>query len=73
MPTYSYMCQDCEIEFEINATIAEKEKGLKVKCPYCGSNRVIQTFGSFFMFNKGGGKNFGGGCCGPNPTSGCCG
>lgn len=72
MPIYEYFCQDCEKKFEIKATIQEKEKGLKVKCPTCGSNKTIQVLGSFFTFSKGSG-NSGGGRCGPNPTPGCCG
>jgi putative FmdB family regulatory protein len=72
MPTYKYFCQDCEKKFDIEATIQEKEKGLKVTCPECGSNKTVQLFGNFFTFSKGRGTDFGGGC-GPNPTPGCCG
>ncbi len=72
MPIYEYFCQDCENKFELKANVAEKEKGLEAKCPGCGSNKAIQIFGSFFSFSKGSGSNLNG-CCGPNPTSGCCG
>jgi len=72
MPIYEYFCQGCEDKFEIKASLSEKEKGLKVKCPTCGSNKTIQALGSFFTFSKGSGGS-GGGCCGPNPTPGCCG
>lgn len=71
MPIYEYYCQDCEKKFEIKASISEKEKGLKVNCPECGSIKTIQILGNFFTFSKGG-SSFGGGC-GPNPTPGCCG
>jgi putative FmdB family regulatory protein len=71
MPMYEYYCQDCDNKFEIKASISEKEKGLKVKCPGCGSNKTVQVLGNFFTFSKGG-SGFGGGC-GPNPTPGCCG
>lgn len=72
MPIYEYLCQDCEMNFDIRLSISEKEKGLKIKCPYCGSNRAVQILGNFFTFSKGGQKGFDG-CCGPNPTPGCCG
>ena len=72
MPTYEYFCQDCENKFEVKASLSEKEKGLKVKCPACESTRTMQILGNFFSFSKG--KNSGGGgCCGPNTSSGCCG
>ncbi|MCM8771338.1 MAG: zinc ribbon domain-containing protein [Candidatus Omnitrophica bacterium] len=73
MPTYEYFCQNCENRFEIKVSVSEKEKGLKVKCPRCGSNKTFQILGNFFTFSKGGsGSGFGGGC-GPNPMPGCCG
>lgn len=72
MPVYEFYCQNCEEKFDIKASINEKEKGLKANCPYCDSNRVIQLFGNFFTFSKGGNSDTGG-CCGPNSTPGCCG
>lgn len=72
MPTYEYLCQECEKKFDVKATIEEKEKGLKVSCPECGSKKTIQLIGNFFTFSKRSGSDFGGGC-GPNPTPGCCG
>lgn len=72
MPIYEYYCQNCNEKFDIKATIQEKEKGLKVNCPTCGSTRVIQLFGNFFTLSKSDSSNSGG-CCGPNPTPGCCG
>ena len=71
MPTYEYFCQDCEKKFDMKATIQEKEKGLKVNCPECGSNKTVRVFGNFFTFSKGSETDSGGGC-GPNPTPGCC-
>jgi len=71
MPTYEYFCHNCENKFDIKATISEKEKGLKAKCPSCGSNKTIQILGNFFTFSKGSSTGFGG-SCGPNPTPGCC-
>jgi len=72
MPMYEYYCQDCNKKFEIKASISEKEKGLKAKCPVCGSNKTFQILGNFFTFSKASSKGFGGGC-GPRPTPACCG
>lgn len=72
MPIYGFYCQDCEENFDIKATISEKEKGLKVSCPICGSKRTIQIFSNFFTFSKDNRSGFGG-SCGPNSTPGCCG
>lgn len=73
MPTYEYYCQDCEKKFDVKASMHEREKGLKVKCPNCGSNKTIQILSNFFTFSKGSSSNLGSGCCGPNSTPGCCG
>jgi putative FmdB family regulatory protein len=42
--TYSYKCNQCNQEFEIRATLAEKEKLSpdKFKCPNCGSSEITQ-------------------------------
>lgn len=74
MPTYGYICQDCEEDFEIKATIEEKEKGLKVNCPTCGSNRVVQVFGGIALFSRGsrGGSFSSTPGCGPICGLGCC-
>jgi len=73
MPTYEYFCQACERKFDVNATVQEKEKGLRVDCPNCGSAKTVQILGKFYTFSrsKGSSSDFGG-RCGPNPTPGCC-
>jgi putative FmdB family regulatory protein len=45
MMTYSYKCNQCNQEFEIRATLEEKEKSSpdKFRCPHCGSTEIIQT------------------------------
>ena len=42
--TYSYKCNKCNQEFEIRATLAEKEKSSsdKFKCPNCGFSEITQ-------------------------------
>ena len=71
MPIYEYFCQACEKEFDIKASMSEKENGLKTKCPACGSKRTVQVLGGFFTPSKKGSSS--GGCCGPKSTPGCCG
>jgi len=72
MPTYEYICKECGEKIEIKATISEKEKGLKLNCPKCGSGKMIQVFGRFFVFGsaKGGSSPS---MCGPSSGPGCCG
>lgn len=74
MPTYEYVCTECEEKVEIRATIAEKERGLKPSCPKCGSKKVAQVFGFMIMGgSKGGGFNSGSvSGCGPSAGPGCC-
>lgn len=72
MPIYEYFCQNCENKFEIKVSVPEKEKGSKVNCLSCGSNKTIQIFGNFFTFSKGKSSNISGSACGSNPFPGCC-
>jgi len=44
MPTYEYLCQDCGRPSEIRSSVSEYSKGLKPKCPACGSQKAMQTF-----------------------------
>ncbi len=66
MPTYEYVCTECQTRMEIRATIAEKEKGLTVICPKCWSKKTAQVFSGFMMMGatKGNGSapNCGPGC-----------
>jgi putative FmdB family regulatory protein len=57
MPTYEYLCSECQNKFDVRATFAEKEKGLKPECPNCHSQKTIQVFGSFATFSRGGGTS----------------
>lgn len=52
MPMHEYFCQDCENKFEIKASIFEKEQGLKVKCPRCGSIKTVQVLSVFYVFQR---------------------
>jgi putative FmdB family regulatory protein len=46
MPTYSYQCQKCNENFDIKATLKEKEESPKDKflCPSCSSFDIKQNF-----------------------------
>jgi putative FmdB family regulatory protein len=46
MPTYVFLCQDCNKEFTLILHIAELEKG-GITCPQCGGKRVIQAVAAF--------------------------
>jgi len=73
---YDYRCADCEEVFEIRATFAEKEKGLKPECPKCGSKHTKQVFSALSIggvSTKSAGGNEGvqaPSCCMPG-TGGC--
>ncbi len=49
MPLYEYLCLKCGEKIEIKMTFEEKEKGLKMKCPKCGSEEITQVLGNFFV------------------------
>lgn len=72
MPTYEYVCTECGTKIETKATMSEKESGLKVSCPKCGSKKVAQVFGSFMMKSSSRDKN-NPPMCGPQSGPGCCG
>jgi len=72
MPTYEYVCIECEERMEVWATISEKEKGLKLVCPKCGSKKMAQVFGSFAVMSSSRGKN-NLPICGPQTGPSCCG
>lgn len=70
--TYEYKCDDCGALLEIRATITEKERGLRVECPVCGSTKVSQVFTAVNVITRsargGGAPPF----CGPGSGAGCC-
>jgi putative FmdB family regulatory protein len=62
MPTYEYVCLDCGNKFDIFATLSEKEKGLKVKCPNCGSKKASQVFSKISIITPGKSKSSSSSC-----------
>lgn len=71
--TYEYKCDLCGALLEIRATIAEKERGLQVECPACGSRKVTQVFTTVNVLGRSGGGGAPPPSCGPGTGSGCCG
>ena len=47
MPLYEFLCEDCHKEFSKVLTLTEHEKE-NVKCPFCGSTKVVQEASAFF-------------------------
>ena len=43
MPTYDYVCEECDHEFELFQTITDSPKR---KCPECGRMRLRRLFGT---------------------------
>ena len=54
MPTYEYVCSDCNAPFEMKATIAEYEDGLDSSCPLCESENTQRVFSAAFVSTSGG-------------------
>ncbi|MGB9721494.1 MAG: FmdB family zinc ribbon protein, partial [bacterium] len=54
---YEYICSECGERIEIKATIEEQEKGLKVVCPKCGSDKTLRVYSSFVAGSKGNKNN----------------
>lgn len=48
---YEFQCNLCRTIFEVKASLAEKEKGLKPVCPKCNSNDTHQIVASFAMIS----------------------
>jgi putative FmdB family regulatory protein len=44
MPTYEFLCQKCEKPFERIYSLEEYDREMKkkMKCPECGSTRVVR-------------------------------
>lgn len=75
MAAYDYICEKCLTTFEVRASFAEYESGLKVKCPRCGSTKVRRALNSV-TFIGGGAKGRDDAPrqgCAPGAGPGCCG
>ena len=49
MPTYEFLCQKCHKPFVRTYSIAEyeREANKRLKCPRCGSSRVVRQISAF--------------------------
>jgi len=47
MPIYDYQCEACEVTWEENLTISNRDKPLKKKCPNCGEKKVKRAIHGF--------------------------
>lgn len=56
MPNYDYCCDSCGTEFEVSASISEKEKGIKPLCPKCGKD-AKQLFKRLNVVSSSGDEN----------------
>ncbi len=66
--TYEYMCENCGEYFEVRASMAEKERGLRPLCPACASDNVFQVITSVNVFKRSRGGGSAPPCCGPGGT-----
>lgn len=71
MPLYDFECQNCGEIFEVRATIQEKEAGLALICPRCGSHEARQRLSVAWTLH--GSRGVALPSCGPNAGPGCCG
>ena len=71
VPLYDYQCKDCREVFDVRASIKEREDGLVLTCPKCGSREARQrlTFASMLHGDKLSPTP----ACGPGAGPGCCG
>lgn len=67
MPNYDFSCEECGNQFSQLTSIAGRKD---VKCPKCGSEKIVQRL-TGFLYAKSGDGNSGcsGGSCGS--CSGC--
>ncbi len=70
--TYEYKCNDCGSLLEIRATIAEKERGITVECPGCGSTNTTQVFTAVNVITRSARASGAPPYCGPGSGAGCC-
>jgi len=46
MPTYSYKCNNCGIEFDKFCPMSMRERAIQEQCPECHETEIIQVIGS---------------------------
>jgi len=63
MPFYTYICEDCESEFDMFTSIKKKEAGWKPVCSNCGSVKTRQIFSAVAMTSDIQQPSHGSSCC----------
>jgi len=48
MPSYDFKCTECRKRFAETQTFEEHDRGKRVKCPKCGSQKVERVIGAIF-------------------------
>ena len=69
---YAYQCEKCGTGFTVRATVAEKSRGLELRCPKCGEKDVTQDLRGIGMAFGSGGPGGGPPWPGCGPGAGCC-
>jgi putative FmdB family regulatory protein len=72
MPLYCFACDQCGEEFEILASIKQKEAGLEPECPKCQSRATTQMITAGLTLRGSSLGYLSRTTCGPNPGPGCC-
>jgi putative FmdB family regulatory protein len=70
---YEYRCDYCAKVFEVRASMAEKERGLRLKCPRCGTPSATQVFSAVNVITRSGRGDAPPPFCAPGSGPGCCG
>ena len=72
MPVYVFHCQDCQENFDVRATLKEKEAGLYPLCPKCQSLQTLQVITAGLLIHGKDGASISLPSCGPTAGPGCC-
>ncbi|MGE5455273.1 MAG: FmdB family zinc ribbon protein, partial [Methylocystaceae bacterium] len=54
MPFFDFRCEECQCQFEVRVSNAEKKS---VKCPNCGGSVIKQLLSPFFALGTSGGSS----------------
>ena len=73
MPTYEFLCKNCDHVFEVFTSISAKEKGLDLDCQQCGGKNIKQAITSYMFYSPGSFKESAGrsSAAGSSSCSGC--
>ncbi len=69
---YAYQCEKRGTGFTVRATVAEKSRGLQLRCPKCDEKDVTQDLRGVGMAFGGRGPGGGPPWSGCDPGAGCC-